>query len=98
MTKNRLCWAGMMLGFAGYRLFQDRYWVARISGSTGSPGVFLWNRAEWTTVIASYARAQEWAGITADLVRRTRIGVVSSRIPWHQSALVGMSDMSCVRN
>jgi phenylacetate-CoA ligase len=75
----------------GYRQFQDRYWVARTSGSTGSPGIFLWNRAEWTAVIASYARAQEWAGITADLVRRTRIGVVSSRIPWHQSALVGMS-------
>jgi phenylacetate-CoA ligase len=75
----------------GYRLFRDRYWAARTSGSTGRPGIFLWNRAEWTTVIASYARAQEWAGITADLVRRTRIGVVSSRTPWHQSALVGMS-------
>ena len=75
----------------GYRLFQDRYWVARTSGSTGSPGIFLWNRAEWTTVIASYARAQEWAGIEAGLLRRTRIGVVSSRTPWHQSALVGMS-------
>ena len=22
----------------GYRLFQDRYWVARTSGSTGTPG------------------------------------------------------------
>jgi len=75
----------------GYRLFQDRYWVARTSGSTGTPGIFLWSRPEWTTVIASYARAQEWAGIRADLLHRTRIGVVSSRIPWHQSALVGMS-------
>jgi putative adenylate-forming enzyme len=75
----------------GYRLFQDRYWVARTSGSTGAPGVFLWDRAEWTTVVASYARAQEWAGVDANLMRRTRIGVVSSRIPWHQSALVGMS-------
>jgi phenylacetate-CoA ligase len=75
----------------GYRLFQDRYWVARTSGSTGAPGVFLWNRPEWTSVVASYARAQEWAGINASLMRRTRIGVVSSRIPWHQSALVGMS-------
>jgi len=74
-----------------YRLFQGRYWVARTSGSTGMPGIFLWNRPEWATVIASYARAQEWAGIKADLLRRTRIGVVSSRIPWHQSALVGMS-------
>lgn len=80
-----------LAGLQGYRLFQDRYWVARTSGSTGNPGIFIWNRAEWTTVIASYARAQEWAGINADLLRRTRIGVVSSRIPWHQSALVGMS-------
>ena len=80
----------------GYRLFQGRYWVARTSGSTGSPGIFLWNRTEWTTVIASYARAQEWAGITANLLRRTHIGVVSSRIPWHQSALVGMSVDSAV--
>jgi len=75
----------------GYRLFQDRYWVARTSGSTGAPGVFLWSRPEWTSVVASYARAQEWAGINASLMRRTRLGVVSSRIPWHQSALVGMS-------
>lgn len=75
----------------GYRLFQDRYWVARTSGSTGTPGVFLWNRREWTMVVASYARAQEWAGIRPTLMRRTRLGVVSSRIPWHQSALVGMS-------
>jgi len=75
----------------GYKLFRDRYWVARTSGSTGTPGIFLWNRAEWTTVIASYARAQEWAGVEAGLLRRTRIGVVSSRTPWHQSALVGMS-------
>jgi phenylacetate-CoA ligase len=74
-----------------YRLFLDRYWVARTSGSTGAPGVFLWSRPEWTSVVASYARAQEWAGINASLMRRTRLGVVSSRIPWHQSALVGMS-------
>lgn len=80
----------------GYRLFQGRYWVARTSGSTGTPGIYLWNRSEWTTVIASYARAQEWAGIKADLVRRARIGVVSSRVPWHQSALVGMSVDSAI--
>lgn len=75
----------------GYRLFQDRYWVARTSGSTGNPGIFLWDRAEWTTVIASYARAQEWAGSNASLLRRTRIAVVSSRVPWHQSLLLSMS-------
>jgi putative adenylate-forming enzyme len=75
----------------GYQLFRDRYWVARTSGSSGHPGVFLWNRAEWTTVVASYARSQAWAGIDASLRRRTRLAVVSSRTPWHQSALVSMS-------
>jgi putative adenylate-forming enzyme len=75
----------------GYRLFRDRYWVARTSGSSGHPGIFLWNRAEWTTVVTSYGRAQEWAGIEPSLRRRTRLAVVSSKTPWHQSALVGMS-------
>jgi phenylacetate-coenzyme A ligase PaaK-like adenylate-forming protein len=42
-------------------------------------------------VIASYARAQEWAGIDAKLTKRTRLAVVSSRVPWHQSARVGAS-------
>lgn len=75
----------------GYQLFRGRYWVARTSGSTGSPGIFIWNREEWSTVIASYARAQAWAGIDPGVLGRLRLGVVSSRIPWHQSALVGMS-------
>jgi phenylacetate-coenzyme A ligase PaaK-like adenylate-forming protein len=71
--------------------YLDRYWVSRTSGSSGHPGIFLTDRNEWSTVIASYARAQEWAGIDAKLTRRTRLGVVSSRVPWHQSARVAMS-------
>ena len=71
---------------AGYRLFRDRFWVARTSGSTGNPGIFVWDREEWATVIASYARAQEWAGIKAGPAAPNSHGVVSSRIPWHQSA------------
>jgi putative adenylate-forming enzyme len=75
----------------GYHLFRNQYWVARTSGSSGHPGVFLWDRAEWTTIVTSYARSQEWAGIEVSLRHRTRLAVVSSRTPWHQSALVGMS-------
>ena len=71
--------------------FLGKYWVTRTSGTTGHPGIFLANRREWTTIITSYARAQEWAGIHADLLKRTRLGVVSSLSPWHQSALVGRS-------
>jgi putative adenylate-forming enzyme len=75
----------------GYRLFRGRYWVARTAGSSGHPGVFLWNRREWTAVVASYSRAQAWAGIDVNLRKRTRLAVVSSKTPWHQSALVGLS-------
>lgn len=75
----------------GNERFLDRFWVSRTSGSTGHPGIFLVDRAEWATIIGSYSRAQEWAGIKASLTRRTRLGVVSSRVPWHQSARVGMS-------
>jgi putative adenylate-forming enzyme len=71
--------------------FLGRFWVSRTSGSTGHPGVFLVDAREWATVIASYARAQEWAGIEAGPTHRTRLAVVSSRVPWHQSARVGMS-------
>jgi phenylacetate-coenzyme A ligase PaaK-like adenylate-forming protein len=73
----------------GDEKFLDRYWVSSTSGSTGLRGLFLCDRQEWVTVIASYARAMQWAGVSASLRHRPRIGVVSSRVPWHQSARVG---------
>ena len=75
----------------GNERYLDRYWVSRTAGSTGHPGIFLTDREEWSTVIASYARAQEWAGIDAKITKRTRLAVVSSRVPWHQSARVAAS-------
>ncbi len=71
--------------------FLERYRIAATAGSTGSPGVFLHDEDEWTTVLAAYARASDWAGVAAGLTRRLRMAVVSSRTPWHQSALVGAS-------
>lgn len=75
---------------AGDRL-ADRWWIASTSGSTGLRGLFPWDDDEWTDVIASYARANEWAGLRVDPLHRLKMAVVSSRIPWHQSALVGAS-------
>lgn len=71
------------------RRFRDRYWIAATAGSTGAPGIFLHDQDEWTTVLASYARANDWAHIEAGLTHRLKLAVVSSRTPWHQSALVG---------
>jgi putative adenylate-forming enzyme len=78
----------------GNERFRGRYWVASTSGSTGRRGLFLWNFAEWTTVLASYNRSFDWAGSRAGLTRRTKTAVVSSTVPWHQSARVGASVQS----
>jgi phenylacetate-coenzyme A ligase PaaK-like adenylate-forming protein len=69
--------------------YLGRYWVAATSGTTGRRGIFVWNREEWTAVLASFARANDWAGVEAGLATRLKLAVVSSRTPWHQSALAG---------
>jgi len=78
----------------GNERFRGRYWVASTSGSTGRRGLFLWNFAEWTTVLASYNRSFDWAGSRAGLTHRTKMAVVSSTTPWHQYARVGASVQS----
>jgi phenylacetate-CoA ligase len=75
----------------GDELFNGRYRVAATSGSTGRRGIFLWDPNEWATVLASYNRSFDWAGVGAGITHRTRMAVVSSTTPWHQSARVGAS-------
>ena len=75
----------------GDELFNGRYRVASTSGSTGRRGLFLWDPDEWATVLASYNRSFDWAGVGAGITHRTRMAVVSSTTPWHQSARVGAS-------
>ena len=70
-------------------LFRGRYRVVATGGTTGRRGVFLSDPAEWRTVLASYARAYDWAGVAAGPTNRLRMAVVSSRNPSHQSAIVG---------
>ena len=67
------------------------YWVAATSGSSGRRSVIPADAAEWAAVIASYARANEWAGVRAELRHRTRMAVVSSTTAWHQSSRVAAS-------
>jgi phenylacetate-coenzyme A ligase PaaK-like adenylate-forming protein len=70
-------------------LFKGTYYCAATSGATGVRGVFAYNRDEWLRVLASYARANDWAEVKAGLTRPLKLAVVSTRTPWHQSALVG---------
>ncbi|MBI3943220.1 MAG: phenylacetate--CoA ligase family protein [Chloroflexi bacterium] len=73
----------------GDQRFLGRYRVNATSGSTGHPGLFLFDRDEWTTVLASFARAHEWAGLEVSLTHRMKMASVASTSPWHMSALVG---------
>lgn len=70
-------------------LFLDRYRLNATSGSSGQPGVFLFNRDEWLTIVASFARAHEWAGARVNLTHRMKMATVASVSPWHMSAQVG---------
>ena len=82
---------GHLAEVTGDAKFRNHYRVVSTSGTTGLRGIFLSDPEEWAQVIASYARAQEWAGIVPSLMHPVRIAVVSTTKPWHQSARVGAS-------
>jgi putative adenylate-forming enzyme len=69
--------------------YLGHYRVAATGGTTGRRGVFLADPHEWTSVLASYARAYSWAGLNPSLTNRIRMAVVSSTKPTHQSSIVG---------
>ena len=68
--------------------YKNRYWVNATSGSSGHPGFFLFDEAEWTAVLASFARSQEWSGVRINLTRQQRMATVASISPWHMSSQV----------
>ena len=68
--------------------YRNHYWVNATSGSSGHPGFFLFDQAEWSYVLASFARAQEWSGVQINLAHRQRMATVASISPWHMSSQV----------
>ncbi|MCC6611844.1 MAG: phenylacetate--CoA ligase family protein [Anaerolineae bacterium] len=71
--------------------FLNRYWVTATSGSTGHPGIFLFNRDEWSVVVASLGRAHEWSGVPMTPTHRMKMASVASLntgSPWHMGAQV----------
>src|SRR6266702_7184337 len=68
--------------------FLGSYRVNATSGSSGHPGIFLFNHAEWITVLASFARARDWGGVKLDLTRRVKTATVASTTAFHMSTRV----------
>jgi phenylacetate-CoA ligase len=73
------------------RAWRGRWRLAATGGTTGRRAVFAWNRQEWIQVLTSYARVNDWAGVSVGLRRPLRTAFVSSLNPTHQSAVVGAS-------
>lgn len=42
--------------------WRGRWWLAGTGGTTGRRAVFAWDRQEWTQILTSYARVNDWAG------------------------------------
>jgi len=77
-----------LAGLVDDERFAGRYWVSSTSGSSGRKSIIPSDAEEWAMILASYARANQWAGINAGLLHPVRMAVVSSTAPWHQSARV----------
>lgn len=75
-----------MSGDRAQSRFLNRYWVNATSGSSGAPAVLLFDRDEWISVLASFARGREWAVGAINLTRQMRMASVASATPWHMSA------------
>ncbi len=53
-----------------------------------NPDFFLFDEEEWVSILASFARAQEWSGVRINLTRRQKMATVASISPWHMSSQV----------
>lgn len=71
--------------------WRGRWWVAATGGTTGRRAALAWDRREWTQILTSYARVNDWAGVGVDVRNPVRTAIVSSLDPTHQSAVVGAS-------
>jgi len=69
--------------------WRGRWWLAATGGTTGRRAAFAWDRREWSQLLTSYVRVNDWAGVQVDLRHPMRTAVVGSLNPTHQSAMVG---------
>jgi len=72
---------------AGKR-FLNRYWVTITARRSSSPGIYLFTRDEWATVLRSAGRVREWAGWATNMehmLHRMPVASLASDGPWDMS-------------
>lgn len=65
----------------------ERYRVMLTSGSSGLPGIFLYNQTEWGAVMASLARLISWLSPAA----RSKPAIIGTTSPWYMTAYIQKS-------
>lgn len=58
--------------------------VMATSGSSGTPGLFVYDKGAWTAQLAQAVRSSEWVGISPSIPRK-RIAAISGSNPAHMS-------------
>jgi phenylacetate-CoA ligase len=76
-----LDWTGQL---PGDRLYLDRYRVLLTSGSSGRPGLFVYDAAGWRSIIAQQLHSSIWAGLAPSLPRQ-RVAWLGGASPSHIS-------------
>jgi phenylacetate-CoA ligase len=66
------------------QLYLDRYRVLLTSGSSGRPGLFVYDPAGWRSIGAQLLRSSSWAGLRPSLPRQ-RVAVLGGAAPSHLS-------------
>ena len=76
-----LGWVGQL---TGDQLYLDRYRVALTSGSSGRPGLFVYDPAGWRSICTQLLRSSSWAGLRPSLPRQ-RVAWLGGAAPSHIS-------------
>jgi phenylacetate-CoA ligase len=66
------------------QLFLDRYRVLLTSGSSGRPGLFVYDAAGWRSIATQFLRSSGWAGLRPSLPRQ-RVAWLGGAGPSHIS-------------
>lgn len=65
--------------------YLGEYRVMTTSGSSGFKGTFVFNRNEWSTLMAMILRASSYVGIAPRLPNRVRIAAIGAHSPLHMT-------------
>jgi phenylacetate-CoA ligase len=64
------------------------YRICATSGSTGRKGIFVWDRREWSTVLAAVLRWNAFMGAVPRIRNRIRYAAIGATSPVHQTSLM----------